>query len=103
MRQKQVGRMTPQGIAVGPAYESLQESTNCKSAAKRVKATQPVEAGKASLFEGEIEFSEALEHTAQMCLEGKFVQGPDYNVATCFSCASTAVSRGQLFFQGRRI
>jgi len=43
-----------------------------------------------AFLQGEIEFARAFGHAAQCYLKGRFVQRPNYNVATCYSCTFTA-------------
>jgi hypothetical protein len=77
MGQKHVRRMITPVIVVGPTHEGLQEAANCKSPAKGLKEAQPAKAGKPSFFEGEMEFSRAFWHIAQMYLKRTFVQRPN--------------------------
>jgi hypothetical protein len=88
--QEKVAGMIAPVIVIGPAHECLQETANCKTPAKRVKQAQSAKARKPTLFEDEIEFSGTFAHVAQCYLKGRFVQRPDYNVATCYSCTFTA-------------
>lgn len=46
-------------------HEGLQEATNCKTPAERMKETEATKAGKTAFFEDKIEFSGTFGHVAQ--------------------------------------
>ena len=82
--EKALPRYFGDGTESSPSFGVLQMWSNPTE-----RRCEP-KAGSAAFSLGEIEFPGTFGHAAQCYLKGRFVQRPNYNVATCYSCTFTA-------------
>ena len=78
MRHEDVGRMVLPIIVIGPPNGGLEETSNCKMAAKRLEKAESAKACQPFVFEQKTKFPWSPGHIAQMYLKSTFVQSPQY-------------------------